>query len=337
MAPKLHTYRNAGRPSTARTTTTIARTNPEAVPESMRGVPRPLGYSWAEPGTEVWLSEECGYAPTHRNPIRGSEHGCKGKIHTLIHTPDNSKARPVSVQWENGTTNRYFFEDLDPVRRKYEIEYFTSTAHDAMKSKQQEEKKGPMFNKGDIVFLKPGFESQCHEQPALGTLFQCPGIVKSALHAKIKVEVYVKWHNSLISRYDIRYDWEKNPAKCPLINGENGEQLKQFIKENPNFAYKVTRHTGDDDFGVLTFFRTAMGIEEESNLEKMEDEQYHAECLAISDDAPEAEEPLEDHETQYVTFDFEAPPEANFETPTWNPTREFLNEHQEGNDTTEEE
>jgi len=210
-----------------------------------------------------------------------------------------------------------------------------------------------MFNKGDIVFLKPGFKTAMHEHPAIGTAYQCPGVVQLATHAKVKVQVTVKWHNSLKGIYTIRYDTEKDPSKCALINGEDGEQLKQFIKDNPNFAYKVTKVASQDRYSVFSFFRAVMGIEEKpSKSDEMEHEQYHAKYFTIdspeelpsddeSDDAPEEVEFEEvGSEARYVTFDLKAPP--SFDTPAWNPTHEFLNETRKGgdardNDTEEEE
>jgi len=329
------TFRNVG-------TTRTSSTSIAGVSKTTTEVPnRPLGYDWVKLGVEVELRGDSEYGTAESNPKKGSTFYCKGTVSRIENEADTYPgARPVKVTWDNATQNDYFFTDLDRYDTGFRVkgeQVDSLWAKDMFK--EVEEKKGPMFNTGDIVFLKPGFHTAMHEHPALGTMYQCPGVVQLAIHAKVRVQLTVKWRNSLRSTYDIRYDTEKNPSKCALISGEDNEQLKQFVLENPNFAYKVTKGTGKDDFAVLDFFRTVMGIEEKhSKLDAMEHEQYHAKYFTIDspeelpsddepDDAPEEVESV----SQYVTFDFEAPP--SLDTPAWLPSREFLNGPEEGGDT----
>lgn len=206
-------------------------------------------YAWVVPGAKVQLKNDCGYMPRLNNPVQGSTHACEGVIDVVKET----SARPVVVNWNNGKSNQYFFEDL-------ELCDITSLS---VFGQTQEEKKGKLFNKRDIVFLRAGFKTAGHRHPALGTVYQCPGTVETAKHDNIGVWLVVKWYNSLKSEYSIQYDTEKNPHKSILINAENQKELEQFVKENPNFAYRLNKDTQQhDNFGVFSFFRSMMGIEE---------------------------------------------------------------------------
>lgn len=288
----------------------------------------PLGYEWMKPGAEVELRADSNYGPAKSNPKKGSSFVCKGTVAKVENGPAaHSEARPIKVTWDNGTQNDYFFADLD----RHDPSLW-GAFEDLLAKK--EEKKGPMFNVGDTVFLKPGFKTVMHEHPALGTFFQCPGTVQIAKHDNIGVRLTVKWRNSLIATYDIQYDTEKNPSKCALINGEDGEGLRRFVEENPNFAYKLQKSGVRDNSSVLDFFRVVMGIEEETSLDIIEREQYKAEYFTLSDepdDIPEDDSPEEvDSEAQYVTFDLEALP--SYTEPECVPSQRALDEPEEGGD-----
>lgn len=254
--------------------------------EDAPNIHKPLGYGWAVRGAEVQLKNNADYIPHPNNPVQGSKYACRGAISALRDTSDSGlDARPVSVGWSNGRSNQYFFEDLELYDKDLEL-YDNSLWGEI--ADLPEEKKGKLFNERDIVFLRPGFKTAGHEHPALGTAYQCPGTVENAKHDNIGVRLAVKWYNSLKSEYSIQYDTEKNPSKSPLINAENQEELKQFVKENPNFAYRLSKDTQDrDHFGVFGFFRVVMGIEEKLPVEK-----------------PKAE--LVDLAAEYVSVDLES-------------------------------
>lgn len=232
---------------------------------------KPPGYEWATPGISVQLRKDCEYSPHPNNPVQGSKYACRGTINTLREASGFSlDARPVSVDWSNGRANQYFFEDLEP----YDDSLW------GVLEPPQEKKKGKLFNEGDIVFLRPGFKTATHIQPALGTSFQCPGTVETAKHDNIGVRLIVKWYNSLKSEYIIRYETEKDPSKSILINAEDKKELRLFVEENPNFAYKLNKDTQHhDNFGVFGFFKIVMGIEEKLP-EKEDSVVYQAEYFS---------------------------------------------------------
>lgn len=289
------TYRSMGTSHTTTTTAIASKTTAES-----DGLP---GYEWMKPGAKVELRADSNYGAAVSNPKKNSGFACKGTV-TKVESRSgaDSEARPIKVAWDNGTQNDYFFTDLD----RYDPSLWGAFEDPLV---EKEEKKGPMFNTGDTVFLKPGFKTVKHEHPALGTFFQCPGTVQIAKHDNIGVRLTIKWRNSLIATYDIQYDTEKNPSKCALINSEDSEGLKRFVEENPNFAYKLQKSGVRGDSSVLDFFRAVMGIEEEISLDIAEHGQYKAEYKAeyftLSDELDDTPEEV-DPETHYATFDLEA-------------------------------
>lgn len=327
MSPRMHARHretHIGRAHHSAATALTTGTSSGATPESTQSIRRPPGYGWAQLGVKVLLRSDSGYSPTRSNPMQGSDYVCKGVIHTITHAPNDPNGRPVDVHWENGHTNGYFFEDLEPCKSE---SLWGEVDAQIKKKKEKKEKKGPMFNRGDVVFLKPGFKKDGHEQPALGTRYQCPGVVELALHAKVKVQLTVKWDNSLRGIYDIRYDTEKNSSKCMLINAKNGDELRRFIEENPNFAYKAQKGGICDNYGMYNFFRTAMGIEGAPSDDKPEQTEHVAQCLTTDE---EVESSSEGVVSDYVTFDLKMPP--NLDASAWElPHKSLDDEDPEGN------
>ena len=254
---------------------------------NIQDIPKPPGYGWAVLNTEVQLRSDCDYLPHPNNPVQGSKYECRGVIQTLRDITDIALApdtRPVSVDWSNGRSNQYFFEDLEPYNSSLWGE-FGNLPEEKKGEDLPEEKKGKLFNKHDIVFLKPGFKTAGHKHPALGTTYQCPGTVETVKHDNIGVRLTVKWYNSLRDEYSIQYE-----AESILINAENREELKRFVKGNPNFAYRLNKDTQhQDNYGVFSFFRTVMDILPESVEKK----------LPIKDE-------LSDFAAEYVGFDYES-------------------------------
>ncbi len=212
----------------------------------------PDGFEWLYKGVAVKLLPSSGYTDAPSNPKVGTQYECPGVV-TGIHDPasDHPEHRPVSVQWQNGEHNSYFFEDIGPSRKNVHP-----------KAKERKKKKGKLFNIDNVVLLKPGFYPPGIENPSIGSDFQCSGLVIEAHHKSSEVVLKIRWNNGMRNGYSVSYKAEKKPELSSLVEIEDKETLKAMVMESPNLAYKLTKVNQKDDYGVLGLLRKAAGIEE---------------------------------------------------------------------------
>lgn len=219
----------------------------------------PPGFEWVVEGAKVTLRANSGYTPARNNPKSGSQYVCSGSILSI----DHDRPRPVEVRWANSTQNHYFFEDLDPVDKKSLYQDFIETLEEPKKKKQKVDPKKIIFEIGDDVFMKPGyFKSGAPDHPVLGSRFQVPGTVEELDYGKNEVIVRILWYNGARLRIHVKYKAKENPELNPLLLSKDKESLKAFVKDHPNFGFKLLKKTSHNDHGVTEIFREVMELNE---------------------------------------------------------------------------
>lgn len=181
-------------------------------------------------GARVVLSDESPYTDSPENPREGGSYTCIGTVEYASARDD-----VVEVVWDGGTGNTYVFDDLVVVEDNQKDNQRPRMTTGRILSKAEEAYTGK-FIVGTAVYLLPKFYSPQQSNPCLGSKHQCVGKVSKAVRRSDNYEhIAVNWSNGARNGYT----FVNEPSRVCLVEVDDYKALKQLLKNDPNFAFRV--------------------------------------------------------------------------------------------------